>query len=313
MPRLSPDAPVPSRLLVHSAMLLVAVLFSLNYIISKIALGTFSPLTFAYLRVLGAALILNVLWRERDPAPLSRTDSRQLVGFALLGVVINQFLFLSGLALTSAHVAAILITLIPMFALGAAIVLRRERGTPSKFLGLALAASGALLVLGGEGIAAGASKSLLGDLMIVGNSLSYALYLVLSKPAMSRMSARRVISRMFAVAAGLMLPIAAWSLLHERWQQIPARSWIALLLVIAGPTVAAYVINAWALTHVESSLVATYSYLQPVITVFLAAGFLHETIRPIALAAGVMIIGGVYLSGRGGLPLADRTLPGNSD
>lgn len=303
---LSADSPAPPRLLVHGAMALVALLFSLNYIISKVALGTFSPLTFAYLRVLGSAIVLNVLWRERDRAPLTAEDSRRLIGFALLGVVINQFLFLSGLALTSAHVAAILITLIPVFALGAAIALGREVGTPFKFAGLALSASGALLVLGGEGIA-GAGKSLLGDLLIVGNSLSYALYLVLSKPAMARMSARRVISRMFAVAAVLMLPIAAWSLLHERWQAIPGRSWIALLLVILGPTVAGYVINAWALIHAESSVVATYSYLQPVITVLLAAAFLHERIRPAALVAGVMIVSGVYLTSRGTRP--GRGLP----
>ena len=303
----------PSRLLVHGAMALVALLFSLNYIISKVGLGTFSPLTFAYLRVLGSAIVLNVLWRERKPEPLTRSDSRLLVRFAILGVVINQSLFLSGLALTSAHVAAILITTIPMFALGAAIVLRQERGTSSKYWGIALAASGAILVLGGEGIA-GAAKSLLGDLLIVGNSLAYALYLVLSKPAMARMSAHRVISRMFAVGAVLMLPIAGWSLLHEKWALIPTRSWIALLLVIAGPTVCGYVINAWALIHAESSLVATYSYLQPVITVFLAAGFLHETIRPEALIAGLMIIAGVYLSGRPAPPAATGcAVPGNPD
>ncbi len=294
-------------------MALVAVLFSLNYIISKVALRGFSPLTFAYLRVLGSAIILNGVMRERNPAPLTRGDSWQLVGFSILGVVINQSLFLAGLALTSAHVAAILITTIPMFALGAAIFLRRERATPSKLSGIALAASGAILVLGGEGIA-GASKSLVGDLLIVGNSLSYALYLVLSKPAMARMSARRVISRMFAVGAVLMLPIAGWSLLHEQWHRIPMQAWMALLMVIAGPTVAGYVINAWALTHAESSLVATYSYLQPVITVFLAAGFLHETIRPVALVAGVMIIAGVYLSGRLSPPAAiGCAVPGAPD
>ena len=312
---LSSTAPAagPSRLVLHGAMTLVAVLFSLNYVISKFALGTFSPLTFAYLRVLGSAIILNGLMRERQPAPLTRSDSWRLVGFSVIGIVINQSLFLAGLALTSAHVAAILITTIPMFALGAAILLRRERATSWKLWGLALAASGAILVVGGEGIA-GASKSLLGDLFIVGNSLSYALYLVLSKPAMARMSARRVIARMFAVATVLMLPVAAWSLLHEQWQLIPMRAWIALLLVIAGPTVAAYVINAWALTHAESSLVATYSYLQPVITVFLAAGFLHETIRPVALVAGVMIITGVYLSGRPAPPAAiGCAVPGSPD
>lgn len=108
---------------------------------------------------------------------------------------------------------------------------------------------------------------------------------------------------MFAVACVLMLPIAAWPLAHEKWAAIPAQSWISLALVIAGPTVAAYLINAWALRHADSSVVAAYTYLQPVITVVLAAFFLGETLRPVVIVAAAMIFAGVYVSGR---PAADN-------
>jgi drug/metabolite transporter (DMT)-like permease len=276
----------------------VSVLFAINYIISKIGMHVFNPLTFAYLRVIGAAIILNVLLRERNAAPLAPGDGWRLFGFAILGVVINQSLFLAGLALTSAHAAAILITTIPIFALAAAIALGRERITAAKIGGIALAAAGAVTMVGGEGIT-GTAKSLIGDVLIVGNSLSYALYLVASKPAMARLSARRVIARMFAVASVVMLPIAAWPMMHEPWRTIPQQAWYALAFVIAGPTIAAYLMNAWALKYAESSVVAAYTYLQPVFAVVLAAIFLKEQIQPAAILAGVMIFGGVYISGRG--------------
>ena len=48
----------------------------------------------------------------------------------------------------------------------------------------------------------------------------------------------------------------------------------------------------------DSSLVAAYSYLQPVIAVVLAAIFLREEIHTVALVAGAMIVTGVYVSGR---------------
>jgi drug/metabolite transporter (DMT)-like permease len=291
----------------------VSVLFSLNYIISKFGLHSFNPLTFAYLRVLASALILNLILHERNAAPLAKGDGWRLAGFAILGVVINQSLFLAGLALTSAHVAAILITTIPVFALAAAIVVGRERATAAKIGGIALAAAGALVVVGGEGFG-GTTKSLIGDLLIVGNSLAYALYLVASKPAMARLSARRVIARMFAVASVVMLPIAAVPMMREQWSTIPPRAWIALALVVAGPTVAAYLMNAWALKHADSSMVAAYTYLQPVFTVFLAAIFLNEQIRSIAILAAAMIFAGVYISGKPS-PVAATTVavPGNPD
>jgi drug/metabolite transporter (DMT)-like permease len=275
----------------------VSVLFAVNYIISKVGLHVFNPLTFAYLRVVGAAIILNSVLREREAAPLLPGDGWRLAGFSILGVVINQTLFLAGLAFTSAHVAAILITTIPVFALAAGIALGRERATAQKVAGIALAGAGALFLVGGEGFH-GTMTSLIGDLFIIGNSLAYALYLVLSKPAMARLSARRVIARMFAVATVVMLPIAAWPMMHEPWRAIPPHAWLALAFVIAGPTVAAYLMNAWALKYAESSVVAAYTYLQPVFAVFLAAIFLEEQIRPIAIAAAAMIFAGVCISGR---------------
>jgi len=270
-------------------------------------------MTFAYLRVLGSAIVLNLIFRQRNPPKLAPVDRLRIVIYSLLGVVINQLLFLGGLALTSAHVAAILMTMIPVFVLAIAILAGRERGTTAKIGGIALAMAGAVAVIGREGLQ-GAGKSLIGDLLLIGNGFAYALYLVFSKPDMLRLSPRRVIARMFGIGAVIMLPICASSLWDEPWSMIPRSAWIALLAVIAGPTVAAYLLNAWALAHSDSSLVATYTYLQPIITIVLAAVFLSETIRPVALAAAAMILAGVYLAGRPAPPAAlPEAVPGNPD
>jgi drug/metabolite transporter (DMT)-like permease len=296
---------------VHLALLVVTILFSLNYVISKLALGKFSPLTFAYLRVLGSAIVLNALLRNRTV--LTKSDWRAIAGYAMLGVVINQSFFLGGLSLTNAHVAAILMTMIPVFTLAIAILLRRERATAAKIGGIALAFAGALAVVAREGFG-GATKSLLGDLLLIGNALAYATYLVVSKRDMARLSPRRVIGLMFAIGSVALLPIASWSLVHEKWSAIPPRAWLALALVIAGPTVAAYLLSAWALAHTDSSLVAAYTYLQPVLTAFLAAMFLKETITPTAIAAAITIFAGVYISGRPAPPAArGEAVPGGPD
>jgi drug/metabolite transporter (DMT)-like permease len=302
-----------STLRVHSALIAVGLLFSLNYVISKFGLHAFSSMTFAYLRVLGSAIVLNLMFRDRDLPPLSAGDRWRMVAYSMLGVVINQTLFLTGLSLTSAHVAAILMTLIPLFALAAAIAVGRERATVGKMAGIALALAGALAVVGREGIE-GADKSLIGDLLLIANAFAYSLYLVFSKPDMERLSPRRVIARMFGIGAVIMLPLSAPWLLSEQWATIPRSAWVSLLVVIAGPTVAAYLLNAWALAHTDSSLVATYTYLQPVITMILAAIFLGERIRPVAIAAAALIFAGVYLAGRPAPPAArPEAVPGGPD
>jgi drug/metabolite transporter (DMT)-like permease len=272
-------------------------LFAVNYIVSKLGMKAFDPFTFAYLRVLGAAIVMNAILPRHAYAPLARADLKRVALYAVLGVVLNQSMFLAGLALTSAHVAAILITAVPVFTLVVAMLLREERVTAMKVAGIALACAGALTVVGREGFG-GTAKSLLGDLLIVGNSLAYAFFLVLSKRDMARLSPRRVIARMFAMASVLMLPIAIAPMLRLPWHALPPAAWWSLAFVIAGPTIAAYVLNAWALAHTDSSLVAAYTYLQPVLTVVLAAMFLGERIGAAAVAAGAMIAAGVWLASR---------------
>ena len=142
--------PAASSFSVHLGMFSVAALFSANYIISKLGMRAFNPLVFAYLRVVGAAIVLNLLV-PNEGAPISREDRRLVLLFSLLGVVLNQTLFLTGLSFTDAHVAAILITTIPVLTLGVAMIAGRERATPLKIGGIVLAGAGALLVVGGEG------------------------------------------------------------------------------------------------------------------------------------------------------------------
>ena len=100
----------------------------------------------------------------------------------------------------------------------------------------------------------------------------------------------------FAVACVIMLPLCSWSLAHEHFRTIPASAWWSLAAVIAGPSVLAYVINGWSLRYADSSLVATYVYVQPVLATFLAFFILGEQIRRIAVVAAMLIFCGVWLS-----------------
>lgn len=290
-------------------MFTVAALFSINYIISKVAMQSFAPLSFAFLRSAGAAIVLNIIIAAGRNGPadrLSSIDSWRIVVFAVLGVALNQTMFLAGLSLTSAHVAAILITTIPIFTLLVAIASGLERPTAMKIAGIVLALAGALLVIGGEGIA-GLIDGLTGSLLITGNCIAYAIYLVLSKPVVTRLSPLLVISRMFAIGSALIFPLAIPALRREHWGEIPGSAWLSLLAVIAGPTVAAYLINAWALRYAESSIVAAYSYVQPVLTAILAWVFLHEHIRGVVAIAALLIFAGVWMAARRSSVLGPRS------
>ena len=87
-----------SLLRIHGALTAVAILFSSNYIISKLAMNAFSPMSFAYLRVVGAAIVLSAL-TAREPSPRLRGEGRvrgdlgRITLYSILGVALNQSLF----------------------------------------------------------------------------------------------------------------------------------------------------------------------------------------------------------------------------
>lgn len=278
---------------VYAALFTVALLFSLSYLISKVGMREFAPMTFAWLRVAGAGLILSVI--ARTETALAPDDARRVAWWSILGVVLNQSLFLVGLSLTTVPVAAVLVTTIPVFTLGIAMLAKQEQATAARVGGIALAAAGALLVVGGESLT-GTWRSFAGALLIVCNCLSFSIYLVISKRHMTRLSARGVVARMFTFGTLAMLPLAAWPLWNQQWTEISTRAWIALLLVILGPTVAAYLLQAWLLRHADSSVVASQTYIQPVLATLLGVVFLREPLHATVVVAAAMIFAGVWLA-----------------
>ena len=285
------------RLRVHLALAAVTLLFSSNYIIGKIGLRSFHPFAFVWLRVAASTLLLVALARGGNHRlALSRSDRKRALIASLLGVGINQTMFIAGLALTTAHEAAILITTIPIFTLLAAFGLRTEKPTLLKIAGIGIAATGALLIVAHSPAQHGGNNPLLGDFFILINSASYGFYLVVSKPLFQRHSPLALIAFLFVIGTITILPVAVHDLWRTDWSAIPTQAWLALLGVILGPTVAAYALNAWALARAEASMVAAYNYLQPFVASLLAALFLQESLEARVFFAAALIITGVFLS-----------------
>lgn len=287
-----------AALRVHLVLFVTAVLFSINYIVSKLAMQDFGPLPFAWLRIAGAWLLLSLMVQSAPlNRPLRRHELWRCLGYSVLGVVINQLMFLGGLARTTAHEAAILITTIPIFVLLIAAAMGMERITRWKAGGIALACIGALIIV----VTADAvvqQSSLRGNAMIVINCLSYSTYLVLSRSLYRTAPAARVLRAMFGYGIILALPFTAVPLLNLEWRSVPPLSWFWLGVIVAGPTVGAYLLSGWALARAESSTVAVYTYLQPVLASIMAALILHERMRSAVLLGGLLILAGVVLASR---------------
>jgi drug/metabolite transporter (DMT)-like permease len=269
--------------------------FGLFPILGKVALAEIPPLPFAALRVVGGAVCLEGARRVAGARPVARKDFGAVLLYALLGISINQILFIEGLALSTAINAALLMTTIPVFTLGSAVLLGRERATVAKIGGIALALAGALLLLQAGGFD-WSSRHFRGNLLLLVNALAYSLYLVLSRPLVHRYPAISAVASIFIVGA---VPIAAVAVPVLRGfdpTRVSPTAWACLAGVVVFSTVTAYLLNMWALGHVEASRVALFVYLQPVVTAGFAVALLGERLTPRHIAAGALIGMGIAAS-----------------
>jgi drug/metabolite transporter (DMT)-like permease len=246
-------------------LILVQVLFGIHYFAAKLVLAEIPPRAWAGLRVGSAALLLLPLaflisGRRAVPAP---GDLAKLAGLSIFGVVINQWAFVEGLSRTTITHSALINTGIPVVTLILAVALGQERADPRKVASILLAVLGVLILLRVDsGVWDGATS---GDLITLVNATSFSLFLVLSRPLLARLDALMATGFLFAFGSLMLLPLGA-----SLWGEIPfarlsSTTWLAAAYVVFGATVLAYSLNYIALRRVESSVVALFILLQPLL------------------------------------------------
>jgi drug/metabolite transporter (DMT)-like permease len=280
---------------VHLALAGAQVGFALFPILGKLALAGIPPFLFAAFRVSAAALLLDGIRRLGGAEPIRPADRPRMFLYALLGVSFNQVLFILGLFYTTAINTTILTATIPVLTLAAAVALRHERLTARGAAGVALAGAGALALLGAQRFE-WSSDTFRGDLLLIANSTSYSLYLVLSRPILAHYRVVTFTAAVFRYGAILIALLAVPSLLRFDAAAVSPLSWACLGGVVVLCTVVPYLLNSWALARTHASRVAFYVFLQPLVATVLAIAVLGEALTPKTAAAGLLILAGLAVT-----------------
>jgi drug/metabolite transporter (DMT)-like permease len=289
---------------VVGALILVQVFFGLSYLASKVLLDFIPPRAWAVVRVISAALILLAAVRLlRRKIPTAPRDLGLLAVFSIFGVVINQVLFVEGLARTTPAHSSIIMTSIPVGTLLFGVLLKRESINRWKILSLAVSFAGVMLVIlsGPGGIAAAESglmapNPVLGDVLTLLNALSYAFFLVISKRLLTRTDPLGATAVLMCFGAIGIAAIGTPALVAAPLSGVPLHVWGLGLYIVVFPTALAYVLMYWALKKTGSYVVALFIYLQPLIASALSAVLLGERIGLPIIAGGALIFVGVYLA-----------------
>lgn len=285
-----------SSLKAHISLFTAQVIYAMNYSIAKDLMPySIKPLGLVMLRITGALILFWTFSLFIKSEKVDKPDLKKLMILALFGVAVNQAFFIYGLSLTKPINSAIIMVSNPIAVMLFTIIVFKEKLTVYKVSGLALGVIGAITLLLFKGSFSLGSDTVLGDLMTLINSLSWAIFVVMAKPYMIKYQTITVMKWIFLFGFIYMLPFGLPDLLDVKWQQLSTHSLFAMAFVVVATTFLAYLLNTYALKALSSSVVSMYIYFQPFLATLIAISLGKDYITPIKLISAVLIILGVFL------------------
>ena len=283
----------------HLALLTTTIIFGFAYNIVKGLMPVMvSPMQLIFIRLLGGMLIFWLFQRLFVPEKVERKDLFMLAVCGMFGFALNQALFYEGLNLSTPVDASLIHVLNPILVMVFASLLIGEKVTWKKAGGIALGASGVLiLVLYGRTVSFNGNHGL-GNILIFLNMIFYALYLVLIKPLVGKYHTTTILKWVSFFGFIFIFPFSIKPALALNFGAITFSAWLGIGYIIVLNTFVAYLLINFALKSVSTTVVSYYSYLQPVIAAAMSVTIGQGGISMPKVLAALLIFSGVYIVNR---------------
>lgn len=286
----------------HLAAAAAYIIFGFNIVLCKNIAnsGTISPIVLFTLRALAATILF---WGLSLCLPREKVDRRDLPKIfiaAFTGLFVPQFTFLAAISMTTSIDSAILGSLTPIFTMLFAAVFLKEPITSRKAAGVALSFAGMmLLIFNSVNAHNGVDRTHpAGILLMLLNGLSFAAYLGIFRPLISRYNVVTFMKWMFLSALVISLPFSAKGLIETSYSAISAPVAWEIAYVIFFATFLAYFLIPVGQKRLRPTLVSMYSYLQPMIATVISIATGLDVLNWQKIAAIILIFGGVAMVNR---------------
>jgi len=284
--------------------LLVVVIWGVNFTVMKDALGGLDPHVFNALRFTLSVTGLW-LWTRISPDTPESTGPRpprpprpkglswRIAALGLGGHGLYQALFVVGLSRTSPGNSALLIATSPLWTAFIAHALGIERIRARAWLGLSVAFGGTVLLValdaGNDSIGEG---HLAGDLMTLGAAAAWGAYTTFSQPLIPLVGPLTLTYRSTLFAVPVIWLLAAFRIEADSFA-LDAGEWFAVFYSGFLSTGLAYVLWNLSIRRVGPSQTAIFVNLVPVVALACAAVFLGEGITTAQVVGGAFILLGI--------------------
>jgi len=297
-----------SRWVSYGYLIINTICWGAALVVVKPALNYTTPFRFLFYRFLIAGILsIGFIWHYWPKISQKLKTLKIIALLELIGLTLTLALLYSGLNQTSATEANLIGTTTPLFIVLIGIWWLKEKQTKHEWIGTGLAFLGTVLLsilpLWENG-AGTQSFSLTGNLLVVGQNITTAIYFILAKKYYHRLPTLFVASISFWIGIGsfwlLSLQEVGWQ--NSTWIQAVITDWSQPSIWIASFYMAIFgsIIGLTAYIQgqagIEASEASVFWYLQPLVYLPLGMILLGEKISIWQILALSLILGGVILA-----------------
>ena len=286
------------NIVVESLLLLVAVIWALNFSVVKLSLEEIDPMSFNAFRFILAILLVGIIiLRNRESLKVHKGDWPKLIILGMLGNLTYQLLFIYGINFTFSANAAVMLGTIPVWIAIVGHFFFNERLTVYKLGGVIFAFLGIYLIM--EGSETGItlqSETIIGDLIILTAAFVFAIYTLFSKQMLSRYTPIQFTTFMMFIGGTALVIAGLPSAIQLDYAAVSIGSWLGVLYSGVLSIGAAYIIWNYGIRQVGAVRTATYQNLVPVMGLIFGLLILDEKLAIMQYIGSLSVITGIILA-----------------
>lgn len=260
------------------------------------------PITVSGLRFFLATLVM-IAWCRIERVSF-RLNPEQLLPVFIAGVLLYAqiSLFTIGTGLTSTSHTSLFINTFVFWVVGLEyLLLKSERLSRAKLVGLFLAGAAVMLLLWHTGRSAAPNQrdqpQIVGDAILLLSAFLLGVKFIYTKLVLKVIGPTELIFWHDVVAVGL-FALTGWLFEEIRWGDVTPAAALGLLyqgLLVGG---VCFALQAHLLKHHAASRIAVFSFLTPLFGMILGWLFRGDELSPWLIVAGIAVAGGIYLVNR---------------
>jgi drug/metabolite transporter (DMT)-like permease len=289
----SPASRLPKKYFHLSSIIIAILIWSISFVVTKIALTTFPPFGLGLVRFGLAGFLIGLYLMTRKK--INKPPLRDLKKFALsgfLGITVYFSLENLGVKYSTTSDAALIVASYPAINLLFEALFLRAKFSIKSFIGVGLAVVGVYMLVSINQYSEAIDR-LFGDVLLILAGIIWACYNFITRSVVSTYSMSTITFYQFIAGALGFLPLSLFEI--KQWSIPTTESLAATIFLGVFCSLLAFYLYAYGLRNVPSSTAVMLMNLVPVIGVFFSVLILNEDLHFIQLIGGIIIIVGVML------------------